>query len=89
MTTKQDYLNSIIQGLARVKLSEPSEAILEYLDTVVHRIADELDPNCAHVLEDPEWAVFILQAESRQEALDCFEEAERHRLNREQLRRIF
>lgn len=82
MTTKQDYINSIIQGLARIKLSEPSEAILEHLDGIVHVVADELDPNCDHVLEDADWAHFILQAETEEDAWECFVQAEYHRLQR-------
>lgn len=82
MTTKQDYLNSIVQGLARIKLSDPTETTLQYLDEIVHVITAELDPNRDHVLEDTEWAHFILQAETEKEAWECFQQAEYYRLGR-------
>jgi hypothetical protein len=82
MTNQQDYLDSIIASLARIKLSEPGEETLECLDKFLEMIGNKLDPAGLWNIEDTDWAHLILQAESRAEALDCFTYAECGRLAR-------
>ena len=44
MTTKQDYIGSILQSLAGIALSEPSHESLAEIDSVIGEFHRKLDP---------------------------------------------
>lgn len=62
MTTKQDYIGSILQSLATITISEPHPEFLAAIDAAIGKFSSEIDPKGHNHVTDPNEAIEILTA---------------------------
>ena len=78
MTTKQDYIGSILQNLATITISEPHPEFLAAIDAAIGKFCHEIDPKSHNHVDDPDTAIEILTAfpwsATDDEATYCFDD---------------
>ncbi len=81
MTTKQDYIGSILQSLATITISEPHPEFLAAIDAAIGKFCHEIDPKGHNSVDDPDDAIEILTAfpwsATNDEAIYCFDDKNR------------
>jgi hypothetical protein len=76
MTTKQDYIGSILQSLATITISEPHPEFLAAIDTAIGKFCHEIDLKGYNqaTVTNPDDAIEILTAFLDDEAHYCFDD---------------
>jgi hypothetical protein len=80
MTTKQDYIGSILQSLATITISEPHPEFLAAIDAALGKFCHEIDPKGHNhaTVTSPDDAIEILTAfpwnATDDEAHYCFDD---------------
>lgn len=81
MTTKQDYIGSILQSLATITISEPHPEFLAAIDAAIGKFCHEIDPQGHNNVDNPDDAIEILTAfpwsATDDEATYCFDDKSR------------